>query len=84
VGSDADLVIVDPRKEITIRAKEQHTNADYSLFEGWKVKGVPVLSLLRGQVLLKDGQLMQKPGFGRYIKRQPFAGVWKLGKSTVM
>ncbi len=84
VGSDADLVIVDPRKEMTIRAKEQHTNADYSLYEGWKVKGVPVLSLLRGQVLLKDGQLMQKPGCGRYIKRQPFAGAWKLGKGTMM
>ena len=78
VGSDADLVIIDPQKEMTIRAGEQHTKSDYSLFEGWKIKGVPVLSLLRGQVLLQDGRLMQNRGCGRYIERQPFDGAWKL------
>jgi dihydropyrimidinase len=84
VGSDADLVMVDPQKEMTIRGEEQHSNAGYSLFEGWKVKGIPVLSLLRGQVLLKDGQLMQNPGYGRFLKRQPFENAWKLGKGTMM
>lgn len=84
VGSDADIVIVDPLKETTIRAEAQHTNADYSLFEGWKVRGIPVLTLLRGQVLYKDGQLMQKPGYGRYLKRQSFDGVWNLRMGTMM
>lgn len=84
VGSDADLVIIDPRKVMIIRAKEQHTNADYSLYEGWEVKGVPVLSLLRGRVLLKDGQLMQEYGCGKYIKRQPFDRSWERGKSNIM
>lgn len=68
-GSDADLVIIDPDAEHVIQAKTQHTNADYSLFEGWKIKGKPIMSILRGQILLQDGALMQKSGFGKFISR---------------
>jgi len=84
VGSDADLVVVDPHKEMIIRAKDQHTNADYSVFEGLKIQGGPVLSMLRGNVLLKDGEVLQKPGYGNYLKRQPFEGVWKLGNGNML
>jgi len=67
VGSDADLVLIDPDVKWTIKASEQHARAGYSCYEGMQVTGKPVLSLLRGQVLLKDGKLQQSPGFGRFI-----------------
>lgn len=67
VGSDADLVLIDPDVKWTIKASEQHARAGYSCYEGMQVTGKPILSLLRGQVLLKDGKLQQSPGFGRFI-----------------
>lgn len=68
-GSDADLVIVDPNAEHTIQAKKQHSNSDYTLFEGWKIQGKPVMSFLRGEVLLNGEMIEQKPGYGKFITR---------------
>jgi dihydropyrimidinase len=70
-GSDADLVIVDPGLRRTITAAGQHTTARYTLYEGREVTGWPVLSTVRGQVVLDDGQLEQPPGYGRYQPREP-------------
>jgi dihydropyrimidinase len=69
VGADADLTIIDPEKEVTIRAEDLHSMAGYSLYDGWKVKGYPVMTLLRGKVLLNEGQLEQGPGYGKYLAR---------------
>jgi dihydropyrimidinase len=74
VGSDADLVLLDPTVEWEIRADGQHTRGEYTPFEGWRVKGRPVLSLLRGQILLKDGELRQVSGSGRFLSRSAAAG----------
>ncbi|MEE9285717.1 MAG: amidohydrolase family protein, partial [Dehalococcoidia bacterium] len=63
-GADADLLIIDPKGEATIRAQDQHVTAGYTLYEDWKVSGRPVMSLLRGRVLLNDGQLELAPGAG--------------------
>jgi len=70
VGSDADLVILDPEVEWTITAGELHAVSDYTSFEGWKVRGKPVASFLRGRPLLKDGRLQVKPGYGVYLSRR--------------
>lgn len=69
VGADADLVLLDPGAEWEIRRDSLHTAAGYSPFEGWRVRGRPVLSLLRGKILLKNGTLQQRPGFGQYLDR---------------
>lgn len=71
VGADADLVVFDPNIEWAVRAADLHTAADHTPYEGWKVRGRPVVSLLRGQVLLEGGKLYQKPGFGQFIARRP-------------
>ena len=68
VGSDADLLILDPQPEWTINAQDHHSNAGYSLFEGWRMHGKPWMTLLRGQVLLNNGALEQKPGYGRFLE----------------
>jgi dihydropyrimidinase len=80
VGADADLTIWDPEPEWTI-ARAQHLGiAGFTPYEGWKVRGRPWMSLLRGQVLLdSEGGLQQKPGYGRYLERgaprAPLGGV---------
>jgi dihydropyrimidinase len=70
VGSDADLVIVDPKRTETIQARTQHTGATYSLYENRSVTGWPTHSFLRGRALLVDGSLVQEPGYGSYLPRK--------------
>jgi len=70
VGSDADLVIVDPERRTTIRAEAQHTRATYSLYEGREVAAYPIRTFLRGRPLLAGGELAQQPGYGRYSPRR--------------
>lgn len=74
VGSDADLVIFDPRSEHTLSQKTQHMNCDYSSYEGWKVKGKVKTVLLRGTVAIENGKAFVQKGFGRYLKRKKFEG----------
>jgi dihydropyrimidinase len=72
VGADADLTIIDPEPERTITAAGLKGIAGYTLYEGWKVRGRPWMTLLRGRVLLRDGGLEQSPGYGRYQSRGGF------------
>ena len=69
VGSDADLVVVDPDGRSTVTAAGQHTNSDYTLFEGWELSGKLEHSFLRGKPLLRDGELVQEPGYGQFVPR---------------
>ncbi|MFQ5897842.1 MAG: amidohydrolase family protein [Candidatus Methylomirabilia bacterium] len=69
VGADADLLIIDPDQEMTIRVADHHGMAGWTLYEGWKVRGRPWMTLLRGRVLLNQGRLEQEPGYGRYLPR---------------
>ncbi len=69
VGSDADLVIIDLDKERTIRNEDQITACGWTPYDGYKVKGVPVLSVLRGQVIMENEEVIGKKGYGKYIAR---------------
>jgi dihydropyrimidinase len=81
-GSDADIVIFDPEKEHTISAKTHHTKADYNLYEGTTVVGAPEIVLLRGNVLVEDGELVASPGIGQFVKRARFGEELKPAKAT--
>jgi len=72
VGSDADLVVFDQEKRVTITAANQHSKSDYNLFEGIEVTGSPEVVLLRGHVLVENDELVAKPGIGRYVARARF------------
>jgi dihydropyrimidinase len=72
VGSDADVVVFDPEKRVTISAATHHSRADYNLFEGTEVQGSPHTVLLRGNVLVENDELVAKPGIGRFVKRARF------------
>ena len=77
VGSDADLVIWNPNKEFTISAKTHHMRVDYSMLEGFKVKGDAETVLSRGEVIADKGAWLGKAGRGKFIKRDAFAGAWR-------
>jgi dihydropyrimidinase len=72
VGSDADIVIFDPEKRVAISAATHHSRIDYNLYEGTEVVGSPEAVLLRGNVLVEDGELVASPGIGRYVARARF------------
>jgi dihydropyrimidinase len=72
VGSDADIVVFDPEQRHTISASTHHTKVDYNLYEGTEVTGSPEVVLLRGQVLVENGDLVAQPGVGQFVKRARF------------
>src|SRR5918998_2715251 len=72
VGSDADIVVFDPEKRVTITAEGQHSRSDYNLFEGTEVTGHPELVLLRGNVLVENDELVATPGIGQFVARAKF------------
>jgi dihydropyrimidinase len=72
VGSDADIVVFDPAKKVTISAATHHSRSDYSLYEGTEVEGSPEVVLLRGNVIVDGDRLLAKPGSGQFIKRAKF------------
>lgn len=74
IGSDADIVIFDPNEEHTLSAKTHHMNVDYSGYEGWEVKGKVKTVLLRGQVVIDNGECKVSKGYGQFIKRNKVAG----------
>jgi dihydropyrimidinase len=71
-GSDADLVIFDPVKRKTITAADQHSKTDYNLYEGTEVTGDVETVLIRGTVVVDDGELRVEPGFGEFVARAKF------------
>jgi dihydropyrimidinase len=76
IGSDADLVIWDPAAEHVISARTHHMRVDYSMFEGWKVKGNARTVLSRGEVIVDNGQYFGRAGRGRFLKRAARGGAW--------
>src|SRR5271165_4909191 len=75
-GSDADIVLWDPAAEYTISAKTHHMRVDYSMFEGFHVKGNVRTVMSRGDVIVDKGQFLGKSGRGQYLKRQARGGAW--------
>ena len=73
VGSDADLVLFDPKAPFTISEKTQHQNVDYTPYEGMSGQGAPKIVLSNGNVIVRDGEFLGTPGAGRFIKRKPFS-----------
>ncbi len=77
VGSDADIVIWDPEAEHVISAATHHMRVDYSMFEGWKVKGNARMVLSRGDVIVDGGTWLGRAGRGAYVKRAARGGAWR-------
>ena len=72
VGSDADIVVFDPMRRETISAATSQLKCDYNLYEGTEVTGVPEIVLVRGHVVVENGDLVASPGSGRFVHRARF------------
>lgn len=71
VGTDADIVIFDPERTHTITDEAQHTAAGYTPFHGTRVTGMPVMTILRGNIIMRDGEFLGEKGQGRFLKAGP-------------
>ncbi len=71
VGSDADLVLWDPEKEVTLSAKTHHMRVDYNPYEGRIVTGAPRAVISRGDLIVDHGTFTGTPGRGAFLRRRP-------------
>jgi dihydropyrimidinase len=69
-GSDADLVLIDPHLRKTISLTDLHADSDYSIWEGFACQGYPVMTILRGKVIVEDGRVLGSVTDGRWLKRK--------------
>jgi dihydropyrimidinase len=70
VGSDADIVIWDPNRRGFVTAEADLSNADYSVYEGSKVTGWPVMTIRRGEIVYEAGRVTGRSGSGQLISRE--------------
>jgi dihydropyrimidinase len=69
-GSDADLVIVDMSMKKKVSPEILHSYSDYTIYDGWELKGWPIMTMVRGQVIMEDGQVNESTlGHGRFVQR---------------
>ena len=69
IGSDADIALWDPARKVTIGHDLIHDGADYTPYEGMDVTGWPVMTMVRGRVIVDDGALVGAKGLGTYLRR---------------
>ena len=69
IGSDADLTIIDMNKESILSNEKCYSKCGYSCYDGLKVKGIPIYTICRGTVVMQDGEIMVKPGYGKFQPR---------------
>jgi dihydropyrimidinase len=69
VGSDADIIIVDPERETRITPSNLHMNCDYSPYEGETLVGFPDVTIQRGSIIVRDKDFLGAAGDGRFVKR---------------
>jgi dihydropyrimidinase len=74
IGSDADILIMDPNKKHTLSASTHHMNVDYNAYEGWEVTGKVETVLLRGKVVIDNNECLVEKGYGRFVKRNKVEG----------
>jgi dihydropyrimidinase len=68
-GSDADLTIVDLEKEQTVSPDILNSHSDYTIYDGWKLRGWPVMTIVRGKTVMEDGKVDQSYiGHGNFIE----------------
>jgi len=78
VGTDADIVIFDTERTETISVDNpvtHHSNIDYNAYEGMTVTGMPITTLVRGKVIVRDTEYVGTAGYGQFVPRES-SGVW--------
>jgi dihydropyrimidinase len=71
IGADADVVVFNPERTVTLSYKTLHQNVDYIPYEGWEVQGYPAIVLSRGEVVVRDGEFVGAAGRGQFLPTEP-------------
>jgi allantoinase len=73
IGKDADFVLIDMKQEWKVDASQMYTRSKgtFKLFDGWNITGRPVKTILRGKVIMENGEVIGKPGEGRFLRPAP-------------
>jgi dihydropyrimidinase len=69
-GADADIVLFDPEKQVTLSTNVLHENVDYTPYDGFELTGYPVKTILRGQLIAENGEFTAEGHKGRFIARK--------------
>lgn len=69
VGSDADLTLVDLTRHQVVDSSGFGSHADYSIYDGWRMQGWPVATMVRGHTVMRENQIVAPGGYGRFIRR---------------
>jgi dihydropyrimidinase len=83
VGSDADLAVWDPDREVIIRQAMIHDAMDYTPYEGKTIKGWPITTLVRGEVVAEAGEFVGAAGKGCFLKCDVSPATQPLGRRTI-
>ncbi|MES2649859.1 MAG: dihydropyrimidinase [Bacteroidota bacterium] len=74
IGSDADIVLLDPVKQHVLSSSTHHMNVDYSGYEGWELTGKVETVLLRGKIVIDQASCLVEKGNGQFVKRNKVTG----------
>ncbi|MEM0074934.1 MAG: dihydroorotase [Conexivisphaerales archaeon] len=69
VGSDADIAIVDPKASFIISNENTKSKCGWTVYDGTRVQGKVVMTLVRGSTVMENGDITGKQGFGRFVSR---------------
>ncbi|MCR4427371.1 MAG: dihydropyrimidinase, partial [Firmicutes bacterium] len=64
------LVVVDPERSAVVDCRNLPGNADYSVYEGMELRGWPVMTISRGEIVMRDGKVLGRPGRGKFVERR--------------
>lgn len=70
VGKDADITIIDPKLKKKITTRNMHSATDYTVYQGVELKGWPIYTISRGDVIVEKGKLKAERGRGRFVERR--------------
>jgi len=74
VGMDADFVIVDIKREDVLSKEKMYTKSSANVFDGHHVKGYPILTAVRGEIIMQNGEIVSKAGYGEFVSPELFQG----------
>jgi dihydropyrimidinase len=80
-GADADLVLWDPARKVTLTNEIMQHNIDYTPYEGMEVTGWPVMTIRRGEIAMRNDKVEAEPGSGRFIPRAPYDLIKPTGRT---
>ena len=68
-GKDADIVLYDPKKDVTIHNCDMHSDCDHTIWEGVSLHGYPAATYSRGRLVYENGTFLGEPGYGKFVRR---------------